>query len=268
MDKTVQITCFTKVFYVTAFGFVGCILFSSGGMTTNTHLKVHSWWYYYLKCPKLHTNAIRVSPTLLDGYAVTSWVSQINAVEAIGNSSSGHASPGPPVCAFSFWVPTWQVNFLIKPEYPQHPLFLTIWKFNIWWKHGNLQVYRLDDLHMKKTRIFHQTLLNYPRLGFKIPFPAPRSVPCSSSGTTARAIWCVLSAWRGWMAHPAHPVRMAWAAWFRRPLFIRCGHCRIPRNFPAEGQWHNKNNNIEKQGLPNFFPHLFRFHVRNLLCST
>ena len=27
MYKTVQITCFTKVFYVTAFGFVGCILF-------------------------------------------------------------------------------------------------------------------------------------------------------------------------------------------------------------------------------------------------
>ena len=30
MYKTVQITCFTKVFYVTAFGFVGCILFSIG----------------------------------------------------------------------------------------------------------------------------------------------------------------------------------------------------------------------------------------------
>ena len=29
MYKTVQITCFTKVFYVTAFGFVGCILFYS-----------------------------------------------------------------------------------------------------------------------------------------------------------------------------------------------------------------------------------------------
>ena len=29
MYKTVQITCFTKAFYVTAFGFVGCILFSS-----------------------------------------------------------------------------------------------------------------------------------------------------------------------------------------------------------------------------------------------
>ena len=27
MYKTVQITCFTKVFYVTAFGFVGCIFF-------------------------------------------------------------------------------------------------------------------------------------------------------------------------------------------------------------------------------------------------
>ena len=27
--KTVQIICFTKVFYVTAFGFVGCILFKS-----------------------------------------------------------------------------------------------------------------------------------------------------------------------------------------------------------------------------------------------
>ena len=27
MYKTVQITCFTKVFFVTAFGFVGCILF-------------------------------------------------------------------------------------------------------------------------------------------------------------------------------------------------------------------------------------------------
>ena len=30
MHKTVQITYFKKVFYVTAFGFVGCILFSSG----------------------------------------------------------------------------------------------------------------------------------------------------------------------------------------------------------------------------------------------
>ena len=28
MHKTVQLTCFTQVFYVTAFGFVGCILFS------------------------------------------------------------------------------------------------------------------------------------------------------------------------------------------------------------------------------------------------
>ena len=27
MYKTVQITCFTKELYVTAFGFVGCILF-------------------------------------------------------------------------------------------------------------------------------------------------------------------------------------------------------------------------------------------------
>ena len=27
MYKTVKITCFTQVFYVTAFGFVGCILF-------------------------------------------------------------------------------------------------------------------------------------------------------------------------------------------------------------------------------------------------
>jgi hypothetical protein len=28
MHKTVQLTCFTQVFYVTAFGFVGCISFS------------------------------------------------------------------------------------------------------------------------------------------------------------------------------------------------------------------------------------------------
>ena len=30
MYKTVQITCFTKAFYVTAFGFVGCILVENG----------------------------------------------------------------------------------------------------------------------------------------------------------------------------------------------------------------------------------------------
>ena len=32
MYKIVQITCFTIVFYVTAFGFVGCILFSRLGI--------------------------------------------------------------------------------------------------------------------------------------------------------------------------------------------------------------------------------------------
>ena len=52
MYKTVQITCFTQVFYVTAFGFVGCILFywTDCVFLLNVQLSYVCWIWYSVTC--------------------------------------------------------------------------------------------------------------------------------------------------------------------------------------------------------------------------
>ena len=122
MYKTVQTTRFTKVFYVTAFGFVGCILFGSNLRKIITfhleitisarkiiisHLKNHQspWESHHLPWENLHISPFSPgkSPIFLGQILRRSWA-RLSASPPCGGTapSTGHTQFGGGVHMVSF----------------------------------------------------------------------------------------------------------------------------------------------------------------------